>query len=89
MERRRVEDRTLKTGKSDVGRREVQDVGGEDVEFETEISRSELVAVVQPIILRSIEICKRVLKEKNLSRKAIEKIILVGGPQWHRIFGKF
>ena len=53
---------------------------GEDVEFETEISRSELVAVVEPIILRSIEICKRVLKEKNLSRKAIEKVILVGGP---------
>jgi molecular chaperone DnaK len=30
--------------------------------------------------MRSVDICKRVLKEKNLEPSAIEKVILVGGP---------
>lgn len=56
------------------------DGSGEEVEFECELSRAEVVGVTEPIILRSVEICRRVLKEKNLSKDAFEKIILVGGP---------
>jgi molecular chaperone DnaK len=53
---------------------------GDEFEFETEVSQAEIVTVAEPFILRSVEICKRVLKEKNLSKDAVEKVILVGGP---------
>jgi len=48
--------------------------------FECETTRDELIRVAEPIILRSVEICKRVLKEKNLGKNAVERVILVGGP---------
>jgi molecular chaperone DnaK len=50
---------------------------GEQLEFECALTRSEIVNVAEPIILRSVEICKRVLDEKNLGRGGVEKIILV------------
>jgi molecular chaperone DnaK len=56
------------------------DGNGEEIEFECELSRSELLRVAEPIIVRSAEICKRVLKEKNLGKDAVQKVILVGGP---------
>ena len=56
------------------------DDSGEEIEFECELTRNEVINVAEPIILRSIEISKRVLKEQNLGKNAIEKIILVGGP---------
>lgn len=56
------------------------DGSGEKIEFECELSRSELIRVAEPFIVRSAEICKRVLKEKNLGKDAVEKVILVGGP---------
>src|SRR6516164_9555649 len=42
--------------------------------------RNEVVSAAEPFIKKSVEIAKRVLKEKNLDRGAIEKVILVGGP---------
>jgi len=56
------------------------DMNGEEVEFECELRRNEVIAVAEPFISKSVEISKRVLKEKNLDKDAIEKIILVGGP---------
>jgi len=56
------------------------DASGEEIEFECELSRNEVVAIAEPFILRSLEICKRVLKEKNLGKDAFEKVVLVGGP---------
>ena len=56
------------------------DGSGERIEFECDLSRRELVAVAEPFIVRSAEICKRVLKEKNLGKNAVEKLVLVGGP---------
>jgi molecular chaperone DnaK len=57
-----------------------KDGSGEEIEFECELSRGELLRVAEPLIIRSAEICKRVLKEKNLGKDAVEKVILVGGP---------
>ena len=56
------------------------DGSGDEIEFECELSRAEVVNVAEPIILHSIEICQRVLKEKSLGKDAVEKVILVGGP---------
>lgn len=57
-----------------------KDADGQEVEVDFKLSRDALVGVAEPIIMRSVEICKRVLKEKSLEPGAIAKVILVGGP---------
>ena len=49
-------------------------------ELDMEITRTELIRVAEPLILQSIAISKRVLKEKNLAKEAVDRVILVGGP---------
>lgn len=56
------------------------DDSGEEIEFECELTRDEVVNVAEPVILRSVEISQRVLKEQKLGKEAIKKVILVGGP---------
>lgn len=59
----------------------IKDDQGNIIELdEIKLNRNDLIRVVEPIVLKSTEICKRVLKEKNLSPSAIERLILVGGP---------
>ncbi|MDI6809842.1 MAG: Hsp70 family protein [Candidatus Eisenbacteria bacterium] len=53
---------------------------GQSVDFESKLTRNALVEVAEPFVLRSVDICKRVLQEKNMAPSAIEKVILVGGP---------
>jgi molecular chaperone DnaK len=57
-----------------------KDGEGKEVDLNLKLTRSEIISVAEPIIERSIDICKRVLKEKQLSASAVVKIILVGGP---------
>jgi len=57
-----------------------EDLNGEPIEFECELTQSDIIRVAEPIIQRSVEITKKVLHEKNLSRESVERIILVGGP---------
>ncbi len=52
----------------------------EEVEFECELAKNEIIAVAKPFIQKSVEISKRVLNEKSLDKGDIEKVILVGGP---------
>jgi len=54
--------------------------GGESIEVDIELTRSQVIAAAEPLIRRSVDICKKVLEEKKLSPSAIEKMILVGGP---------
>jgi molecular chaperone DnaK len=56
------------------------DDNGEEIEFECELTRNEVLTVAEPIILRSVEISKRVLEQQKLGTDAIKKVILVGGP---------
>jgi molecular chaperone DnaK len=49
-------------------------------EVECEIKRAEIESLAEPIIARSLNICKKALQEKRLGSGDIEKIILVGGP---------
>ena len=58
-----------------------KDESGNEVDGEEiALTRAEVVKITEPIVKRSIEICLKVLKEKNLSSSAVQKIILVGGP---------
>jgi molecular chaperone DnaK len=58
-----------------------EDDSGEIVECdEIVLTRSDVIHVAEPIIGRSLEICRRVLEEKNLGLLAVQKVIAVGGP---------
>lgn len=58
-----------------------EDGSGDMIECdEISLSRNDLIRVAEPLILRSIEISQRVLKEKNLGLQAVQRVIVVGGP---------
>lgn len=57
-----------------------EDDSGEEIDVDMPLARTEVSSVAEPIIMRAVEICRRVLKEKGLSENAVEKLILVGGP---------
>jgi molecular chaperone DnaK len=58
----------------------VEDDDGEDIEIDIQLTRDEVRSVAEPIIMESVKICQRVLKEKDLEPTMIRKAILVGGP---------
>ena len=58
-----------------------EDQSGSQVDCEElTITRKEVVGVAEPFIRRSIEICHKVLRDKNLAASGVQKVILVGGP---------
>jgi molecular chaperone DnaK len=58
-----------------------EDGSGDTIECdEISLSRNDLIRVAEPLISRSIEISRRVLKEKNLGLQAVQRVIVVGGP---------
>ncbi len=58
-----------------------EDASGNEVDCEeVTLSRADVIAAAEPIIRRSTDICRVVLKEKHLSASAVQKVILVGGP---------
>jgi len=59
---------------------------GKDIRWEGELTRNDIAAVAEPIILRSVEIAQRVLAEGRLGKEAIKKVILVGGPTFAPYF---
>jgi molecular chaperone DnaK len=58
-----------------------EDASGDEVDCEeVTLSRRDVISAAEPIIRRSTDICRTVLKEKKLSASAVQKVILVGGP---------
>jgi molecular chaperone DnaK len=53
---------------------------GEPIEFEFELTRAQVENLAAPLILRSVNICRKVLAERRLSSGDVEKVLLVGGP---------
>jgi molecular chaperone DnaK len=53
---------------------------GEPVFFETELSRRQVEQLAEPLILRSVNICRKVLADRRLGASDVEKVLLVGGP---------
>src|SRR5262249_25245134 len=54
------------------------DANGEQVQFEYELSRADVARLAETFILRSINICKKVLSESRLGAQSLEKVLLVG-----------
>jgi len=57
-----------------------QDDRGEPVRFEYELQKADVERLAEPFILRSLNICRKVLAEKRLGPGNVEKVLLVGGP---------
>lgn len=55
------------------------DERGQTFEFEMQFSRNDLARVSEPFIVRSINLARKVLAEKNLPPSAVEHLLLVGG----------
>jgi molecular chaperone DnaK len=57
-----------------------QDDSGENVTFEFDLRRTNVERIAQSFILRSVNICRKVLAEQHLKIENVEKVLLVGGP---------
>jgi len=66
----------------------LQDDKGSTIHFEYELKRSDIEPLIEPVVMKSIDICKKVLAESKLSPENIEKMILVGGPTLTPLFRK-
>jgi len=59
---------------------------GASTSFEYELKRGDVERLAEPLIERSINLCRSVLEEARLSSSDIEKLILVGGPTLTPLF---
>ncbi|REE97131.1 Hsp70 family protein [Thermomonospora umbrina] len=59
---------------------ELRDTDGDFVEFEYDLTRSEVERLTEPLIVRSVNLCRNALTESGLGPSDIEKVLLVGGP---------
>jgi molecular chaperone DnaK len=63
---------------------EVDGIGDDDtgnpISLSVEITREEFEELMEPLMNRTIDLCKQTLKESGLTSSAVSKIILVGGP---------
>ena len=53
---------------------------GQDYELDINISREKLKQLCEPLVQRSIDICKRLIKSQGLDPDCLERVVLVGGP---------
>jgi molecular chaperone DnaK len=49
------------------------------VSLETTLTRDEIVPLVEPLVDRTIEVCREVLLARNLEPKDVDEVLLVGG----------
>jgi molecular chaperone DnaK len=66
---------------------------GQPVSLDTALTRAEVVSMVEPLVDRTIEVCREVLGAKGLQPKDIDEVLLVGGqsrmPLVHEKVGAF
>jgi molecular chaperone DnaK len=52
---------------------------GKPVSLETTLTRDEVVALVEPLVDRTVDVCREVLLARGLQTKDIHEVLLVGG----------
>jgi len=83
--RRAAEVAKLELSRKDKTETRMDDCGFDDgrgnrIEVDYKITREDVRRITEPFIRRSVGFCQQVLAEKNLSKTAVERVILVGGP---------
>ncbi|MGV9384551.1 Hsp70 family protein [Nonomuraea sp. NPDC003707] len=58
----------------------LKDDRGDDIDFFYDLGRVELERLTEPLIVRSVNLCKKALEERGLGAADIGKVLLVGGP---------
>ncbi|WAP70059.1 Hsp70 family protein [Jiella pelagia] len=58
----------------------VQDLEGNEVYLDIEVSRGDLEALVIPQIDRSIELCRQVILDNGYRPEDIDRVVFIGGP---------
>lgn len=53
---------------------------GDRVDLDFELTRRQVEEFTRPIVVRSVNLCLQALREAGLSRDAVDKVVLVGGP---------
>jgi len=56
------------------------DNSGTPVQLNVSVSRKEVERLIEPLVTRTVNICRRVLNEQKLGSGDISRILLVGGP---------
>src|SRR5690606_741385 len=56
------------------------DVDGEAVEVELELDRATLETLCAGLVERSVEVCRRLLRQHRVEPGSLERIVFVGGP---------
>ena len=59
---------------------EPMQLGDEEIELELTLTRAVLERLVEPLVVRSCEVCERLLAAHNVVRPDLEHVVLVGGP---------
>ncbi|XVQ09340.1 Hsp70 family protein [Spirillospora sp. CA-255316] len=59
---------------------ELQDDSGQLIEFEYDLMRADVERLMEPFIVRSVNLCRKALEESRLAPGDIQKALLVGGP---------
>jgi len=54
-------------------------IDGQPIDFEYELTPSDLQEIISPYVTRSFNLCKKAMQEKGLSGQDIEKAVMVGG----------
>lgn len=55
------------------------EISGQSIDFEYELTPSDLQEIILPYVNRSVNLSKKAMQEKGLSGQDIEKILMVGG----------
>ena len=58
------------------------DDSGQPVNLDFTVTRQQVEAIVDPLLSKSLNICRKVLQEQNLNASNIDKLLLVGGPTY-------
>lgn len=56
-----------------------EDADGKQVDFSYQLTPEDVVTVARPYVERSLGLCRKVLKDKGLTGKELEKVLMVGG----------
>ena len=56
------------------------DLRGELIDVEFDVDRNTLQQLIDPIVMRSLDVCSRLLVQHGLTPDQLRKVVLVGGP---------
>ncbi|RPF49462.1 molecular chaperone DnaK [Thermodesulfitimonas autotrophica] len=56
-----------------------EDLEGNPIEFEMEVSRKDFEDLIEPYVVKTINLCRKVIEEARLTPDDIARVILVGG----------